>query len=230
MSPRRLAALYGSKAARRQQCPEQPPSIPDHPGRTVAPLVFGTPAHSPTRLARERPPSTASRARGSLTYSAPPKRTPCPSQATVGLALPHLQRKKNKPNMLVTPFWPDFFPIPSPPHFPWGRGGIMPQPLITSTETGHAVAETKMHPYSVFGAAVCTAFTPLVQKRGHSLPPNSNRAACQVSRAVFHRLTSAEASPPLKNKTWPIGNSWHKGICWTQTMPSSQEKKYFFQT
>lgn len=53
-------------------------------------------------LARERPPSTASIAWGSLAPSAPPKHLPCPSQAAAGLHL--LISREKKSNISVTPF------------------------------------------------------------------------------------------------------------------------------
>lgn len=102
--PRQLSSLIWQ-----QGCPEQPPSIPDHPGQTVAPLV-STPlrraphlSHSASGLARERPSSVASRAWGSLLTSAPPKHTPCPSQARWDCTSSSPE-KIIKSNILMTPF------------------------------------------------------------------------------------------------------------------------------
>lgn len=147
------AALYGSDAAVPWAV-----SIYSWPPRwTVAPLISAPhQTRSPSGLARERPPSTASRAWGSLTPSAPPTHSPCPSQATLGLALPHLQRKRNKNKikwtLLVTPFWPDFLPITSSPHPTSPRvGGHNASAAFTGTERGDALAETNMHPCSMVG-------------------------------------------------------------------------------
>lgn len=141
---------------------------------------------SPSGLARERPPSTASIAWGSLAPSAPPKHLPCPSQAAAGLQFLISREKKQ------TSQWHHFDPISFQslllhPTYP-RVGGNNASAAFTCTETGYAAAETKMHPYCVFGAAVRTAFTLLVQKRAQSLPPNSNSAACQVSGESFTDL------------------------------------------
>lgn len=182
-----------------------------------------------TGLARERLPSTASRAWGSLTPSTPPTRTPCPSQAPVGL---HFLTSREKittitiSDTILTWFLSNsFFSVP---HLPWGRGGNNTSAAFAGRETGDAVAETNTHPHSMFRAAACTSLTPLAQKRDHSLPPTSNRAACQVSTGSLSQISCSEASPPLKNKTWPISNSWQEEISGTQALPSSQETKNFF--
>ena len=140
---------------------------------------------SPSGLPRERPPCTASRAWGSLTPSAPPEHTPCPSQAVVGLHFLISREKNYNKHLNGTIFDVISFQFlllhPTSP----GVGGNNASAAFTGTETGHAVAEAKMHPYSMFGASVGTTFTPLVQKLAHSLPPTSNRAACQVSGESF---------------------------------------------
>lgn len=115
----------------RQQCPEQPPSIPDHP---VAPLVSATPAHRPSqdplafRASQRKAAFYCQHSMGLAGLLCSPKTPPLPQPGCGRAAPPHLQRKKIKhlSDTILTQFLSNsFFSTPPPP----GWGGITPQPL-----------------------------------------------------------------------------------------------------
>lgn len=160
--------------------PAPPPTAPPAP-HPAAPHQICL----PSGLARERPPSTTPQSMGLASPLCSPKHPPCLSQAPVGL---HFLISKTL-NLLVTPLRPDFFPIlSSPPHLPPALGGNKASAAPAGTKAGHAVAETETHPYSMFGATVCTTPAPSGQKRAHSLPPNTNGGTHQVTGGVLHGL------------------------------------------
>lgn len=133
----------------------------------------------PSRPPREKLPSPASRAQASLTPAAPFKTQPLPPPGHGWAAFPHLQRKNSTPSD-TTLTW-----LLSNCFFS-GVGGNNALSTFTNTKTGHGAAETKMHPYPMFGPQFAL---PLLRKlcrsTAHSLPPNSSRAACRVRGDSF---------------------------------------------